>query len=130
MEKRKSRVHVDYRDLLVGLIELAERRGVAIGIPRTTKWNLISKQPGATPTIKAADALRSDLSAKLPDVTIPPPVVSVRTIEHYNWIEMGEWLIENAPDLFLKLSKRIATIKDGRASQLALGTVDADGDNL
>lgn len=119
--------HPEYVAMLRHYIDELTRLGVEVG-PTTTLWRFTSDRPNAKPTLKAAESIRSVIQARMPGVDIPPPVVAVRTDEHFKWIALGEWLLDHDPHTFARLLERIVDIKKGREAQFALGAVDQTHD--
>ena len=122
-----TKPHAEYIRALRPYIEELVRLGIDAA-PTTTLWHFTSDRPGVKPTLKAAEAIRSVIQARMPGVDIPPPAVAVRSDDHFRWIVLGEWLQENDPHTFARLLERVGDIKKGRAAQLALGTVDQTHD--
>lgn len=121
-----QRIHPDYQQLLVDLmLQLPDEGGVS---SKTNRWRFKSSKPGAVPTVKAAETIRSALHARMPGVDIPPPIVPTRTNDHYTWIVLGEWFMENDPLTFRRLLERMKEIRKGTEAQFALGTMDKTHD--
>lgn len=122
-----AKVHRDFVLLMRPYLAELEKQGLEAA-PTTTLWHFTSDKKNAKPTLKAAAAIVSFINQKVPGADLPPPMVGVRNREHYTWIVLGEWLMDNDPGTFAALLRRVGEIQKGKAAQFALGTVDQTHD--
>lgn len=106
----------EYRDMLrrfheeltggedIGKEQFAE----SVGVSRQVVWRALS--PGKTTKIGTIDRVATGLRKALPEARIPPPVVSVRDADHYDWCLLGDQLQQLDPEEFERILKTLKTL--------------------
>lgn len=98
--KHPVKIHPSYiRELrarveAVGVVAVAR----AAKVDRRTVWRHLSGGEGRRPSASAIESIRLAVAGLQPDTApMPPPIVSVRGLDHFAWIEVAD--LVSAEDL-------------------------------
>ena len=112
-----TKIAPEYRRMLAELIRRAEERGVKVGddsgFGKVGVWRFKAGEGKDAPTVSAAERMARYLET-LEAVRLPPPTVSVIDARHYEWAQLGEWMLRHEPDEFSVLLERVKRIVRGR----------------
>lgn len=102
-EDAESPVHDDYAAWLRELADGVPRKDLedASGKDRQTLWRGSSTKRSER-SIGAANAMREAL-AKVKGIALPPPIVSIRNRDDYEWYLVGRRLLDGDHDTFVKV---------------------------
>ena len=93
-----------------GVLAVAARAGLG----HTTIWRMLSgggDRRGSV-TIAAIDKIRIALGELAPELAMPPPVVGVRSAEHYAWIKIADDLtVDELATVAAAPARTLATVR-------------------